>query len=106
MRNRVAYEWLVEQLDASGDILDVSHPATAAEAIAHFGPGYRIGLVRDLGNDVDGVVERLWAYAGNDGHLPLGFEDSTGEQAGVKVPRRYDTEWRAARGLAKAKGQL
>ena len=41
-----------------------------------------VGLVRDLGDDLEGIVDRQWVYI-EDGKLPERFE------GGAKVPARF-----------------
>lgn len=111
----VRIEWLVEELDMTGvddpeeaDILDPHHFDTYAEAVA-FAEDCdnlcRIGLVRDRGNDAEGVIDRQWAYLMPDPALPTyatqmilpeRFADSGGAE-GAKVPARYHNELRRAK---------
>jgi hypothetical protein len=84
-------EWLVETLNDDGtDITEVCHFATYAEAVdwAKDHEPCSIGLVRDVGNDLEGIVDRQWVYLDIDGTLPSHFED------GAKVPARYHNELR------------
>ena len=100
MKTYVQYEWLIETLDLDNcptddaddaDIIEVNHADTYAEALkwaeSQEQP-VRIGLVRDRGNDIDGVIDRQWAYlsAGTMGTLPKYFD------GGTPVPARFHNE--------------
>jgi hypothetical protein len=104
----VRYEWDVETLDAAPseangfdpDILEHYHCETYAEALsmaAHYsaeGWPNRIVLVRDVGNDLDGLTDRAWAYM-KDGKLPETFSyagASNYEDSGIAVPKRFHRE--------------
>lgn len=93
----VTYEWAVEtttNVDTGeyekGEILDVNHFDTFAEAKEHAdGPCWAgceevLVLVRDTDSD------RAWAYM-VDGKLPTHFTDAYG-RAVAKVPERYHRE--------------
>ena len=91
-----SYEWTVELLedatDPDGDILDTSAFDTLADAL-HFMTGEdncRLVLVRNVGNDIEGLTARLWAYV-EDGELPDYFEDGGAETA-VRVPAKFHAE--------------
>lgn len=43
----------------------------------------RYGLVKNVGNDDEGVVDRTWAYLNEDGSTPNEFEN------GDPVPKRF-----------------
>ncbi len=85
----VIYEWICEQLDADGDVVDVNHFTTREEAQQHQEEGDNIGLTRDTGDEDRGLTDRLWAYVQADGTLPLYFSDSLGEATGIAVPKRF-----------------
>jgi hypothetical protein len=94
----VSIEWLVEEIDRDGDIIDVHHLDSYAEALEHarFCRAERdvktsIGLVRDRGNDVEGLVDRQWAYVDH-GKLPERFDWGGGEDGGAIVPAKYHRE--------------
>ncbi len=82
MKNEVRYEWVIEILELEDDpeygpqIVEVNHADTYADALkfARDIPRYHIGLVRDEGNDVEGLVDRAWAYM-EDGKLPERFTE-------------------------------
>jgi hypothetical protein len=102
----VRYEWLVETLDLDNcnsddaddaDIIEVYHADTYAEALKwaeQADQPVRIGLVRDRGNDLEGLLDRQWAYltAGTMGTLPERFDWGGGETNGAKVPERFHRE--------------
>lgn len=87
-QHRVSYEWTVEKADADGDIQDVVHcdslEAARVEAayLEHYAKA-EIALVRDVGNQIDGLIERGWAYLDADGRLPSHFDDHSA------VPKRF-----------------
>lgn len=91
---KIAYEWVIETVNEHGDIGDVNHADTfagarrmAAAVAADLAPGERVevGLVRDSGDEVDGLQDRQWAYL-EDGLLPERFD------GGAKVPARFHKE--------------
>lgn len=70
---KVVFEWLVEASDDAGDIFDVSHFDTLAEAktfAAQFEPGeaatLEICLRRDVLDDKGNAKDRQYAYPGAD----------------------------------------
>ena len=77
-----AYEWISESTDEHGDIEDVQHCDSKESAIEL---GGRVCLVRDSGPRLE---TRMWAYL-KDGTLPETFSDSSGEDTGVKIPKRF-----------------
>ena len=85
----VTYEWKLELMDEHGDIVDALHFSEnelqdALEAFIRHAPDHHaaaIALVRDTGNDVDGITDRQHAYL-MDGTLPEAFE------YGAKIPAR------------------
>lgn len=97
MRNKVYYEWDIEIWEEDGeDIIDHQHdekcptrPLLANE---------RLVLVRDVGNDIEGLVDRSWAYVREDGTLPERFDYGLPEELGVQVPKRFHEELKRARG--------
>jgi len=100
-RSRVTYEWFIEEVDiGSEDVNDFIHFSTAADAVAHFrqqppeGCRFELVLARDRGNEADSLIDRQWAYVGDDGQLPKEFG------GGAKVPAAYH------RALAKAVAAL
>ena len=94
----VTYEFVVEQLDRSAgsssepDIIDTSAFDTLAEATSFArscNEPSRIALRRDVGNDLDGLTDRCYAYPDGDGWLPERFETADGLQDGPAVPARF-----------------
>lgn len=87
MPNKVIYEWSVETVDEFGDIEDSSFYDTIEEVPA-LEDNHRLCLVRNEGNDNDGLTNRLWAYV-VDGKLPEYFSDSNECEVGYKVPLKF-----------------
>jgi hypothetical protein len=86
----VYYEWSLEYIDKRGDIIDIDF----ADKVADFGMSVlsaRLCLVRNAGNEIDGLQDRQWAYV-KDGQLPVHFEDSAANETTVKVPKRFQEE--------------
>ncbi|MEI7892006.1 MAG: hypothetical protein WCI05_02880 [Myxococcales bacterium] len=87
----VHYDWLVEVLEDDltddPDIIDTLTFMTlegARDWIAFVRPiHYRLGLVRDVGNDWNGLTDRQWAYVDADGTLPDTFD------GGASIPKRF-----------------
>lgn len=86
---QTSYEWDWEEVDTHGDILDhnfsnklVCQPEPD-NALIH----YELVLVYNRGDDVEGIVDRSWAYV-KDGKLPKTFLN------GMKVPKRFHEEIR------------
>ncbi len=89
MAYRVTYEWTVERQDEHGDIFDTRSYDTLAEAKAdaanqEAADSVEICLVRDVGNDIVGIVDRQWAYPDANGKLPCCFGD------GAAIPKRFN----------------
>lgn len=89
MRNQITYEWCYETLE-DGDIIDSDH-----EDKLHDFTEDRITdtlcLIRNLGNENEGLVDRSWAYV-KDGKLPDCFSGVNGEYPYQKVPKRFKEE--------------
>lgn len=87
----ITIEWLVEELEDTtpdADIIDTHCFPTLAEARAFAAlcaPPVIIGLVRDRGNDLEGLLDRQWAYV-EDGKLPEYFD------GGILVPAKFHKE--------------
>lgn len=92
----ILYEWVIEAVDEHGDIQDVDHADTFAEALraaatmkhAH-GMEVEIALVRerwDGPKDSENLENRQWAYLGQGDVLPAKFD------GGAAVPPRFRTE--------------
>jgi hypothetical protein len=86
----IYYEWSLEYIDKSGDIIH----SDFANKVSDFGLNVlsgRLCLVRNTGNEIDGLQDRQWAYV-KDGKLPVFFEDSAGNETAIKVPARFHAE--------------
>lgn len=59
--------------------------------------GYRFVIVRDLGNEDEGVVERSWVYLNHDGSLPETTDDGF-----HKIPKYVSNKVNELRHLAEA----
>ena len=94
MKSDVTIEWLVEELDSNGDIYNVIHCDTYAAATKAAGwsdSETDIGLVRDRGNPVDGLLDRQWAYLRRRQAARTVFGQRR-RHDGPKVPARYHLE--------------
>jgi hypothetical protein len=94
MRNSISYEWDYETVDEFGDILDHNH----ADKLSQFTDQDKtdsLVLVRDEGNENEGVVNRSWAYV-KEGKLPEYFKDAAGCEVS-KVPKRFHLELKSYR---------
>lgn len=96
MRNVTSYEWVVETVNPeTDDIDDCWHTDSLPEKLA---ANERLALVRDVGNDGDGLVDRQWAYVA-DGTLPEFFADAWDEPTSARVPQKFRnafSAWKAA----------
>ena len=83
------YEWSIETIDDSGDIIDNDFDDTMADLLRRhpLGSSERLVLVLSIGSILDGVEDRGWAYIA-DGKLPEFFDN------GIKVPKRFHMEAR------------
>lgn len=96
----VYYEWLVEEIDADGDITDVVHFNDAASALRHAldvrarGVRADYGVVRDR-IDASGYHCRAWAYADDSNNLGTHFLDAADEEV-ARVPARFIAELKRA----------
>jgi hypothetical protein len=92
-RNEVYYEWAVEHTDPDGDIIDIEHGDTlvelgnmqAQDAIAGHDTKPVLTLIRHIGNQDDGELDRTYAYP-IQSRLPAEFED------GKNIPKRFREE--------------
>ena len=90
----VTYEWTALQMSDSNpgaDIVENCACDTLADALATAEQWSHslIELVRDVGNEADGITYRQWALLTN-GKLPNEFD------GGAKVPKRFHDECRRA----------
>ena len=53
--------------------------------------GNDLALVMNEGNEIDGLINRVWAYCKNDS-LPDYFSNEIGEVTKYKVPEKYKRE--------------
>lgn len=94
MSLKVSYDWTVEEIDQHGDIIDSQFFETFDSAFREFNASNMhgetdhkdIGLVRYLGDEYEGVVEREYAYI-KDGVLPEVMD------GGSKVPQKFHKEY-------------
>lgn len=97
MTNKVNYEWCIEHYtdDEFEDIVD-NHFSDVLDFrpkhfIANDGEKTRLVLVRNEGNEVDGLQDRYWAYVENN-KLPELFTDDRGYPVSIKVPKKFHAE--------------
>jgi hypothetical protein len=105
-RYRVHYEWDAEQVNITdidpetgepyNDVQDHNHNDidTVLSEIAEEGCRVDVVLVRNVGNEDDGLVDRQWAYV-EDGKLPEFFEDAY-QKPLCRVPQKFHVELRRA----------
>jgi hypothetical protein len=93
----ISYYWDVETVDINDDVQD-HHQGDLTYLIAVFGDiiltgqdETRLVLVRDKENDVDGLVNRQWAYV-EDGELPETFDGS------AIIPAKIKAEFKKLKG--------
>lgn len=85
----IIYEWSVEVEDENGDIVESEFATTLNSLLEYEG---NIVLVRRVGSEEDGEVDRLWAYV-EDGKLPEYFSDGSNVKIEVRVPKRFHKEY-------------
>lgn len=97
MAKTTHYEWIVETLDEDGNVEDVAHWATYAEALVWAATLQQqerdvdVGLYwRKVDDDDPFFFDEAWAYI-DEGSLPVFFEDAYGVQK-TKVPQRFHRE--------------
>ena len=107
----ITYEWDVEEVDLHEDIVDHHHCDDLKPLLDHFGSAittrtgtFRLVLVRDVGNDVDGLIDRHWAYVRN-GELPQFFSDGLTDVR-HRVPARFHRELIRAEAESSMGGQV
>ena len=91
MRNRVYYEWTLEEVHTDGDIIDSNFIEKLSDLSRSDLEGKDLGLVHNQGNEANGLEDRCWAYV-KDGKLPEFFSDAMGSFVGVKVPQKFHIE--------------
>ncbi len=87
MANKTWYEWVVEESEPDGEIVDTNAYDYYKSAVSHtgsFGGKIEIALLKCVG-DPDTNHDRFYAYL-KDGKLPESFED------GLKIPKRFIKE--------------
>lgn len=84
MIDELSYEWEAQEIDANGDIQDLDYSEDLAELLARR-PSRTFCLVRQTGNDDDGVNTREWAYL----DLFDGFELEEEFTDGRRVPKKF-----------------
>lgn len=101
MRNQLYYEWIVEFLDDTDpadndpDIYETSAFPTYAEALKasktwETTSKVRIGLTRNVGNDIEGLTDRAWAYVDPETNkLAREFNYGNDQMTGITVPARF-----------------
>ncbi len=89
MRDSIFYEWVFEEIDKYGDIIDPLFSDKLSDVLSYEKEDEKnridIGLVRREGNKDDGETYRIYIYLSN-GTLPVYFDD------GYKVPKRFHRE--------------
>ena len=97
----IRYEWDIETVAVGEheDVLEHAHAASLSEYdmeqlihainqdIEPGGTFTRLVLVRDKGDDIEGLTDRAWAYITDEGTLPECFNN------GIKVPKRFAEEF-------------
>lgn len=88
MKSDVVYEWIVEQVDEHGDIQDTYAVDSFKEAISEDVTYHRkdIAIVRERGNEDDGLLDRGYAYVIMNNYLSRSF------CSGHKVPNKFIQE--------------
>jgi hypothetical protein len=89
MKYKTSYEWVAELLDEHGDIIEPMFGDTlkevqlyAAQSDEH-ADDIAFALVQNIGEDINGLQDRGYAYIGDDGYLPEFFDN------GESVPKKY-----------------
>ena len=87
MKNETSYEWCWEYSDEHEDIIDLVHADTLKSLGAAEEDSLKpeLTLIREVGNDLDGLLERGYAYP-TKGKLPEFFS------CGARVPKRFQKE--------------
>ena len=85
----VQYEWCYETLD-DGDIVDNDFEGKLF-AFSESRKTDTLCLVRNDGDEIKGLEDRLWAYV-QDNKLPEFFSDALGKKTGINVPKKFNGE--------------
>lgn len=85
MKSETYYEWVIEDLSEHGDIENTQAFDKFYEAFKRRGDRFALGLTLNVGNQLEGVTFRDWAYI-EKGELPDCFE------GGDKIPERFRKE--------------
>ena len=83
MRSKVSYEWTLETMEGE-DVAELDFADSLSE-YSTVNPSQRHVLVRDWGNENQGLQDRQWAYV-EGWRLPDEFD------GGAKVPQRFQSE--------------
>lgn len=90
-KSQVFYEWDFEVSDEHGDIVDHEHydklPKTSSEIKME--ENVELVLIRESGNEADGLQDRQWAYPEIQNGILCLPEEFDG---GNKIPRRFREE--------------
>lgn len=89
MRNKIVYEWCYETVDEHGDIID-HHFEDKLISFMNSDKTDTLVLVRDEGNEIEGLVNRTWAYVKDD-MIPKYFRNDY-DIEDCKVPKRFHVE--------------
>jgi hypothetical protein len=98
---KVSYEWVIEEIDEFGDISNVDHADSLAEALKRRTEAERgddnpahvdVALLRLEYDDLDGELARHYAYLRPDRTLPEIMETCEGASDGPNVPKRFHAE--------------
>lgn len=85
----ISYEWVFEEYDKNGDIVDPLFSETLWQALQNTpdNPNNTVGiaLVKNIGDNEEGLTSREYAYLKNN-KLSDEFDD------GYKIPKRFHDE--------------
>lgn len=84
-RKETWYEWDIESKDEHGDVFDHWHENRLKD-LPPLDENEDLVLVRNYGDELDGLLLREWAYV-KDGVLPTHFSE------GAIVPERFHKEF-------------
>ncbi len=93
MKTQIKHEWALELLEG-GDIVDSDFSDTLPADWLNI-ENSDLGVVRNEGNEHEGLKERYWAYVYEDNgvkKLPEYFSTALGEKTDIKVPERLHHE--------------